>query len=206
MLTIEDFIAKYETFTDSELYSMYNDVANYSEDAGNALNIVIEKKGGLNALIKRLQEKAVSENEKQRIANEATKFGLEGVDASFLKNTTQSLILSKEEVNEIIDKYAAKSAAFVEDKKVNVETITKSFVGSGLASMLGGAFASLQFIYFGATSLLMVVGVALICYFTVKFVTKKSYNNTAVIMASFIAFVLSYLLAYGAYQILGYLG
>ena len=206
MLTIEDFIAKYEAYSDEELYIIHKDAANYSADAGKALNIVIEKRGGFDALTKRLEEKAIVENERNRIANEAIKFGLEGVDASFLKNTSNSSILSKEEVNEIIEKNTAMASAIVEDKKVNSETVVKSLIGCGMASILGGAFASLQFIYFGATSVLMVIGVALICYGTVKFVSKKSYNNTAVLLASFVAFILSYLLAYGAYAIFGYLG
>ncbi len=206
MLTLEDFIAKYEAYTDEELYIIYQDAANYSEDAGKALNIIIEKKGGLESLIKRLEEKTIIKNEKNRIANEAVRFGMEGVDASFLQNTTHSSILSKQEVNEIIEAYAAKATELVEDKKVNSETVVKSLIGCGLASIFGGAFASLQFIYFGATSFLMVLGVALICYGTVKLVTQKSYNNTAVLLASFIAFILSYLLAYFAFLIFGYLG
>jgi hypothetical protein len=206
VLTLEDFIAKYNSYTDEELYIIYNDAANYSEDAGKAMNIVIEKKGGYESLVKRLEEKAVIENEKKRIANEAVKFGLEGVDASFLINTTNSSILSKEEVNKIIETNVTKAESLVEDRKVNSDTVVKSLLGCGLASLFGGAFASLQFIYFGATSTLMVIGVLLICYGTVKLVTKKSYNNTAVLLASFIAFILSYLLAYGIFAIVGYLG
>jgi hypothetical protein len=206
MLTIEDFIAKYEAYTDDELYSIYKNADNYSEAAGKALHIIIEKKGGLESLTKRLEEKAIIENEKKRIGNEAVKFGLAGVDASFLKNTTSSSILSKEEVNEIIETNTAKAAHFVEDKKVNADTIVKSLLGCGLASLIGGAFASLQFIYFGATSLLMVIGVVLICYGTVKLVTRKSYNNSAVLLASFAAFILSYLVAYGVFAVVGYLG
>jgi hypothetical protein len=206
MLTKEDFIAKYQTYADEELYLVNKDVANYSEDAGKALQIVIEKKGGYNSLVKRLEDKAIIENEKKRIGSEAVKFGLEGVDASFLKNTTSSSILSQEEVNEIIETNAAKAASLVEDKKVNADTIIKSLLGCGLASLLGGAFASLQFIYFGATSILMLMGVALICYATVKLVTKKSYNNTAVLLASVAAFILSWVVAYVAFLIFGYLG
>ncbi len=206
MLTLKDFIAKYETYTDEELYSIYNDAGNYSEDAGKAMNIVIEKRGGHESLIKRLEEKAIIENEKKRIANEAVKFGLEGIDASFLKNTTNSSILSKEEVNKIIETNVARAESVVEDKKVNSDTVVKSILGCGLASLIGGAFASLQFIYFGATSTLMIIGVALVCYGIVKLVTRKSYNNTAVLLASFIAFILAYLLAYGIFAIVGYLG
>lgn len=206
MLTIEDFIAKYETYTDDELYLIYIDVENYSEEAGKALNIVIEKKGGSESLIKRLEAKAIIENEKQRIGNEAAKFGLGGVDASFVKNTTNSAILSKEEVNEIIETNIAKAESVIEDKKINSETVVKSILGCGLASVFGGTFASLQFIYFGATSIIMIIGMGLICYGTVKLVTKKSYNNTAVLVSSFVAFILSYSLGYLAFLIFGYLG
>ncbi len=206
MLTLEDFIAKYEAYTDEELYIIQKNVANYSEDAGKALNIVIDKKGGLQGLTKRLEEKAIVENERKRIADEAIKFGMEGVDASFLKDNNNSSILSKEEVSQIIESNTSKAAAFIEDKKVDSDTVVKSLIGMGVASILGGAFASLQYIYFGATSVLMVIGTALICYGTVKFISKKSYNNTAVLLASFGAFILSYLLAYGAYLVFGYLG
>lgn len=206
MLKLEDFIAKYEAYTDEELYIIQKDIANYNEDAGKALNIVIDKKGGFERLIKRLEEKAIVENERSRIAYEATKFGLAGIDASFLKNTSSSSILSKEEVSQIIEINTSKAAACVADKKVDADTVVKTLIGLGLASILGGAFASLQYIYFGATSVLMVIGTALICYGTVKFISKKSYNNTAVLLASFVSFILSYLFAYGAYLIVGYRG
>lgn len=206
MFTKEDFKAKYETYTDEELYAVYNNADHYSEEARRALFEVLEKNGGTEALIKRLEEKNIIEKEKARIASEAIKFGLEGVDVSFMKNTTSSEILSKEEVDHIIEKNVAIAESVVEDKKVNSDTIVKSLVGCGLASVLGGAFASLQLLYFGATSVLMLVGTILICYGTVKFVTKKSFNNTAVILSSFAAFILAWLLAMLAYSIFGYLG
>jgi hypothetical protein len=206
MLTTKDFIAKYENYSDEELYVIYKNVANYSAEAGEALHIIIDKKGGMEALVKRLEAKAVIENEKQRIANEATKLGLGGVDASFIKNTTSSAILSKEEVNEIIETNAEKAELLVEDKKVNSETIFKSVVGCGLASIAGGAFASIQFLYFGATSALLIIGTALICYSIVKLVTKKSYNNTAVLLSSFAAFIIAYFIGQLALSIFGYFG
>lgn len=206
MLTIEDFLAKYKTYSDEELYGIYNDAANYSGDARTALEMVINEKGGQEALVKRLEEKIVIENEKARIGNEAVKFGLEGVDAAFLKNTTSSSLLSREEVNRIIETNVARAELQVEDKKVNADTIAKSLLGCGLASVVGGAFASLQLLYFGATSALMVMGTALICYGIVKLVTKKSYNNSAVLLSSFAAFIVAHLLAGLALSIFGYLG
>ena len=206
MLTIQDFTAKYETYTDDELYEVLRDIDNYSADAGKALHIVIEKRGGQEILVKRLEEKYIIENEKQRIAHEAAKLGLGGVYASIIKNTTSSAILSKEEVDKIIELNVEKAEHEVEGKKVNSDTIVKSLVGCGLAAIPGGLFASIQFLYFGATSAIMVFGTALICYGTVKLVTKKSYNNTAVLLSSLAAFIISYLLAALALEIFGYLG
>jgi hypothetical protein len=206
MLTIQDFTAKYETYTDEELYGVLQDIDNYSAEAGKALDIVIDKRGGKDALIKKLEEKAVIQNEKNRIAHEATKLGLGGVDASFVKNTTSSTILSKEEVDKIIEHHVEKAELEVEDKKVNFDTIVKSLVACALAAIPGGLFASIQFLYFGATSRLMLFGTALICYGTVKLITKKSYNNTAVLLATVAAFILSNLLAALALEIFGYLG
>ncbi|MEP7237752.1 MAG: hypothetical protein ABI685_07805 [Ferruginibacter sp.] len=206
MFTIQDFTAKYETYSDEELYIINRDVHNYSEEAGKALQVVIEKKGGMEALIKRLEAKAIIENEKIRIANEAAKLGEGGVDASFIKNTTTSSILSKEELNDIIETNVAKAEATVKDKKVDGDTIVKSLLGCGLATLTGGILASLQFVYFGATSNLMVIGTGLVCYATVKLVTKKSYYNTAVLLSSFAAFIFSYLLGMAALAIFGYLG
>ncbi len=206
MLTTEDFKDKYKFYSDEELCSIHDDAENYSEDAHKALNIIIEEKGGFQALVDRLEAKAVIENEKRRISNEAVKLGLGGVDASFIKNTTTSEILSEEEVNELIEKNAAIGLSVAEDKKVNADTIVKSLLGCGLATLFGGAFASLQFLYFGATSTLMVLGTALICYGTVKLVTKKSYNNWAVLISSFAAIIISYMLAVLALSIFGYLG
>jgi hypothetical protein len=206
MLTIQDFVAKYEAYSDEELYNVHHNLENYSEEAGNALNIVLEKKGGLESLIKRLEAKFIIINEKRRIANESAKLGLNGVDASFIKNTTTSTILSKEELDDIIETNVEKAELIVEDKKVNSETIMKSILGCALASLIGGGFASLQLLYFGATSQILIIGMGLICYGVVKLVTKKSHNNTAVILASFTAFILSYLIGSLAFSIFGYMG
>ncbi len=206
MLSIQDFAEKYKTYSDEELYNVHKDLDNYSEEACIALYIVIDKKGGVESLMKRLQEKAIVKNEKSRIAKEAEELGLNGVDASFIKNITNSTILSKEELHDIIETNVEKAQLIIIDKKVNSETIMKSILGCGLASLVGGAFASLQFLYFGATSYILIMGMGLICYSVVKFVTKKSYNNAAVILASFAAFILSYLLGSLAFSIFGYLG
>jgi xanthine/uracil permease len=99
-----------------------------------------------------------------------------------------------------------KAESIIEDKKVNADTIMRSMLGFGLATLFGGAYASLQFVYFGATSYILIIGMGLLCYSIVKFTTKKTYNNLAVIISSILAFIFSYLIGYVAFLIFGYLG
>lgn len=206
MLTTKDFTERYKTSSDEELYSIYKSADSYGENALEALHNVIKEKGGIDALEKRLEAKALIENEKRRIAAEAVKMVQGGVDAQFIKNTTSSAILSQQEVDAIVEENAAKAAMQVNDKKVDSDTIVKSMAGAALAAVAGGILASAQFIYFGATSVLMIVATAIVCYVVVKLVTKKSYNNTAVLLASFAAFVISYLIGYLGLLIFGYHG
>ena len=206
MLTVDDFISKYETYTDEELYDVYKNKDSYSENAGIALDAVLAKNGGLEPLIKRLEEKAIIAAEKRRISKEAEVLGLNGVDASFIKNTTSSSLLSAAEMSEIIETNVAMAEAHLDDKKVNSETVMRSLLGCGVATLVNGAFWSLQLVYFGATSVLMIIGMGLICYGIVKLITKKTFNNPAVILASAAAFILSCLLGYVVFSIVGYLG
>lgn len=206
MLTVQDFVDKYEQYTDEELYTVHAQINNYSEDAEKALQIVLQQKGGPDALIQRLEAKAVILNEKRRIGQEAALLGSNGVDAAFIKNTTSSSILSSEELNELIEDNVAIAEAKLNDKKVDSETVAKSILAGVAATIAGSAFWALQLIYFGATHILLIIGMALICYGIVKLITKKTYNNTAVILSASAAFVLSILIGYLIYAAVGYIG
>jgi len=102
MFTIQDFVSQYEPYTDEELMNTHSAREGYSLEAQEALMIVINKKGGMETLTKRLEQKRILENEIARIRKETEMLGSRGVDVSFIKNVTSSAILSSEKVNEII--------------------------------------------------------------------------------------------------------
>ncbi len=206
MLTLQDFETKYESYSDEELFSLIKNKDDYSEVAQEALDNVLAKKGGIDTILNRLEAKAVIEEEKKKLTKEITLLSRNGVDASFIKKTTESSILSSTQLDDLIETNVLKAEAQVEDLKVNADTVSKSVIGFGLASFIGGAYASLQYLYLGATSILLIIGLALICYATVKLVTKKSYNNTAVFVASILAFLFSNIIGYVALRIFGFLG
>ena len=92
MLSVSDFVSKYEKYNDQELHDVYLNIEGYSNEAKEALNIVLEKKGGLESIVKRLEEKQVIDNEIKRIAKETAELGEQGIDSSFIKTTTSSKI------------------------------------------------------------------------------------------------------------------
>jgi hypothetical protein len=78
MFTTKDFTLKYENYTDNELIDIYHNISGYSPEAQEGLKIVIQNKGGLEALKKRLEEKQILANEAARIAKETAEFGSQG--------------------------------------------------------------------------------------------------------------------------------
>ena len=70
MFTVQDFISKYENYTDDELMNIYSNIAGYSPEAHDALNHVINERGGQDAFLNRLQEKRKAQNEVDRIREE----------------------------------------------------------------------------------------------------------------------------------------
>ena len=94
----------------------------------------------------------------------------------------------------------------MKDTKVDSKTIVKAAVGGSISSLVGGAFWGLQLIYSNRIFIILVVGLALLCYGIVKLVVKKSKENKVVVIASLISFMLAILLGTFIFQIVGYQG
>ena len=205
MLSVSDFVSKYEKYNDQELHDVYLNIEGYSNEAKEALNIVLEKKGGLESIVKRLEEKQVIDNEIKRIAKETAELGEQGIDSSFIKTTTSSKILSAEKVNEIIDKQFIEVENHLEDKKIKPRTIVGSVIGGLIASLIGGVLWGLQLIYSGRIFYLLAIGLALLCYGIISAATKQSKKNSVVLIATAISIILAVLLGQLLYEIIGYI-
>jgi len=204
MFTIEDFVSQYEPYTDEELMNTYSDREGYSLEAQEALMIVINRKGGMETLTKRLEQKRIVENEITRIRKETEMLGSRGVDVSFIKNVTSSTIFSSEKVNEIIgDQYIAVERE-VEDKKIKPRTVIGSIFGCIIAGLIGGILWGLQMIYSGRVFYILLIGLVLLCYGIIKISTKQTKKNTVVLIATVVSVVLSLLIGQLLYDIIGY--
>jgi hypothetical protein len=204
MFTIDDFVSKYENYTDEELIEVYHNLADYSEEANEALKIAVQKKGGFQELVKRLSEKQVLTNEINRIEKETSEFGLKGVDASFIKKMASSTILSKDAVEEIIDRKYSLVRLELEDKKIKPRTILGSFIGGTTASLIGGLLWGLQLIYSKRMFYILLVGLVLLCYGIIKLITGQSKKNNAVLVATVVSVLLALIIGQLLYDIIGY--
>lgn len=99
MFTVNDFIVQYNDYSDEELLAIHLNIEGYSKEAQAAVNIVIEKRGGIDSIQKRLGDRQIITNEMERIEKETAELGIQGFDAPFIKNAITSSILSVTEVN-----------------------------------------------------------------------------------------------------------
>ena len=104
----------------------------------------------------------------------------------------------------IIDQKFLEIEAEIDDKKIKPRTIIGGVIGGLIAIVVGGTLWGLQLIYSQRIFYVFGVGLALLCYSTIKLITKQSKKNTFVIVASVISFILAVLLGQLLYNIVGY--
>ena len=195
MLTTEEFVLQYEAYTDEELYKVYQNIDDYSSEAKDAFDIVMEKKGGLEQFLDRMNEKAAYAAEINRIGREVVTMSRKNVDPDFMRTIISSKILPPEKVNDIITQASGLVALEKEDKKIKPRTIIGSLLAIIVATAIGGIAWGLKEIYapniYRQIQLLLVLGLVLLCYGIVKRFTRQSKRNAVVIIATLISVALS---------------
>jgi len=203
MQTTEDFIKKYEAYSNDELLEMHDSLQDYSVEAREAFKIVISRKGGEENLIRLKDKKIVLGKEYQRIHNEVSRLTTSDVDISFLKKMISSEILTQEELDHTLENMYSKAKDDLNDTEVTSHTIFGSVFGGIVASIAGGIYMGLQLIYSPRIFYILIFGLVLLCYWIVYLFARKSYKNQSVIIATIISVVLSFLLGKLLFLIVG---
>lgn len=199
MLSKQDFIEQYEDYTDEQLYHIYSNSVNYSPEAQEAVMIVIEKKGGLDKLKHRVANRGEVVAEINRIGNEAAKMLQNDIDPDFVRSMITSGILEQEETKTIIENAIAAAEKTKADKNITPRTIIGSIFGLILATLIGSIACGLALKQLtGRIPLvilvLLLVGLALLCYAIIRAFTRQSRQNVVVLLSTVIAVVLSILI------------
>jgi hypothetical protein len=204
MLSVKDFIDKYEQYSDDELFEVNSNIEDYSPEAKEALYIVLANKGGLEKIEKKIADKKIISDEIIRIKVETSKLSSKETNAEFIKTLVSSNILSKDDVDKIIDEKFGQFEAHVKDTTIDSKTIVQALIGTVIASILGGILWGLQMIYSKRIFYIFILGLAMLCYGIVKLTTKKSKENRVVFIAVVLSFILSMLFGTLIYQVIGY--
>jgi hypothetical protein len=189
MLTTKDFLAQYKNSSDEELFRMHSSLADYSEDAQEALKIVIEKRGGLEKLFEKHQHQLQIENEKERIRQETAKLYVNDANVDFLKNLITSDLISIQERQQIIEAKFSELRSEHEDKEIKPRTVFGSLIGGILGSLAGGVLWGLQMIQMHRIFFILIAALILISYGLIRLFTKQSKSNTMVLVATILSVV-----------------
>jgi len=204
MLSKEDFISQYEKYTDDELFAIYSNMADYSDEAKEALGIVVAGRGGVETLVERQREKMIRANEAERIRREVVRLSVNGADVSFLQKMVTSTILAPEQVHGIIAATHDETQRERKDKQIKPRTVLGSVIGGSIASVLGGVLWGLQMIWSGRMFLIFIAGLALLSYGSIRLFTRQSGKNTVVVIATIISVLAALFIGQLLYEIIGY--
>jgi hypothetical protein len=203
VLTKEDFIIQYENASDEELYQIYIKREDYTEEAKEAVELAINKRGGIEELEQRLLQRQTLKNEEERIIKETSKLYASGSDLGFIKKMITSEILTEENVNQIIRSKIAVLRMEEEDKKIKPRTVFGGLVGGVIASIVGGILWGLQMIQMHRIFLLLLVGLVLLSYGIIKLLTRQSKRNTVVLISTVISVIAALVIGRLLFEIFG---
>lgn len=206
MFTVNDFIAKYENYSNTELLTIHKTIEGYSNEAKEALAVVIEKKGGLEKLLALEQEQQKIEAEEARITKEIKELSAKGIHKDFIEKSTDSSILSKEKTQEIVTKAYSEIETEKDDLKIKSKTISGSLIGGLISSLIGGTVFGVITVYSNRIFYIFVLILVLITYYIIKAFTKQSYKNVAVLIATIVSVIFSMIIAQLIYENPGLLG
>lgn len=184
MLTVQRFISQFESYTDEELFSAYENITDYSEKAQEALWITIKKRGGLEVIEEKYSEDQFRKIEKLRIENEVEKFYVANVELDLLSKILTSTIFSPTETVQIIEDKYSELKLIDEDEKIKPKTIFGSIVGVSLSSIVGGVVWALQMNQTHRMLYIFLAVLAIISYGIIRFFTKQSKANVVVVLAT----------------------
>ncbi|WP_374465274.1 hypothetical protein [Chryseobacterium sp.] len=146
---LNELIERYSQYSDVELMEVYSNKNKYTNDAKQALDIVIEKKGGIQSLTTRYDKTVAKELEKSKIKNDAAELYLNGMTKNNINYALNSEILASDEIQQIVEITSTEIEATKRDLEIKPSTIIGSILGGLIGGTVGGILWGLQIIYSG---------------------------------------------------------
>lgn len=203
---LNELIERYSQYSDAELMKVYSNKNAYTDDAKKALDIVIEKKGGIQSFTDRYDKIVEKEMEKSRIKNDVAKLYLNGMTKNDINHALTSEILALDEIQQIIETTSAEIEVTKRDLEIKPSTIIGGILGGIIGGTIGGVLWGLQIMYSGHVFYIFAIGLGIISYGFIKFFTKQSRNNIVVFIITILSVIYALILGFYIYELFGYHG
>lgn len=186
----------YKNFSEQELMIAYNELLDNSGKINPDMQEILTERAYNEKFFAMANHKKVVVKEKGRIAFEISKLVDQGKFFEEIEPTISSEILNNEELfNFILEKYII-FHSIQENDKVDKKTLYKSFIG-----LIVGTFAGISFLYLIVTFLqafnfFFLIPTYVVCYLVIKKITRKTRDNLAVFISTFLATIFSLLVSF----------
>lgn len=190
-MTRDELLQTYNAYSDEELTEAWRSIHDYTPEAFEVLKAVIEKRGGIEALLEK--EHSVWEvfQETERIKQQVRQLASPGVEPEFLNKMISSELLDEAQRLAIIRETLDTIAHEKEDMEIKPRTLVGGSLAAGLAAVIGGILWGLQLMWSGRIFYIFLIGLVVLSYSFIRFFTKQSYKNTAVVILTIISTVVA---------------
>lgn len=206
MPTTEELIELYRDSSDSELFEIHLKRDDFTEEARKALDMVVDEKGGFDALNQRLELENQKEDERAKLSEQIFNLFDSGKSASDIQLLLSPTVLTKDEFSELIESEELEFQEISKDTKSKPRTFIGGIIGGVIGSILAGTMWGAQMIYSGRIFWILVIGVFVITYGPIRILTKQSYKNKVVLILTFLFSVLAFIGGQLLFENVGYLG
>lgn len=183
----------YKNYSNEELIEAYSTMLDYSGKASNEILLEIDKRGGIDDFLTKIEFNKSNKEEINRISQEIYNLCKDFNDLDFIKGLIKSEILETNELDNLVTLKFNQYQAFLKNRKIDQKTIFGSLVGMIIGIIISLIFYSLVTFLIGKFVFYPIIGVYFICYQTIKLITKQTRDNTFVFLASFIGTLLTML-------------
>jgi hypothetical protein len=186
-MTREELNQTYNAYSDEELTEAWRSINDYTPEAIEVLTAVIEKRGGIEALLENEQLSGEVFQETERIKQQVRQLASPGVEPEFLHKMISSDILYETQRLAIIRETLDTIAHEKEDMEIKPRTLVGGSLAAGLAAVIGGILWGLQLMWSGRIFYIFLIGLVVLSYSFIRFFTKQSHKNTAVVILTVIS-------------------
>ncbi len=181
----------YDKFRDDELMEVYTTMMDYSGKADAEVMEAIARRGGVKDLLEKLESGKRIPDEIARIAREVNIYYSQAINADLIKTLISSVILSREDLDKVIDERFAAAGAIMRDRSISGQTVIGCIVGAVVSGIFGGVLWGLTILYLHHIWYAFIIPVYILCYWTIKMITRQSRNNLLVFIASVVGTIIA---------------